>query len=69
MTLIGLFIALIVLLLLGSFLWWATNRLIAAFHVADPWATLFQVLVMGLLLLVGLSYLGLGPAFLRIPIR
>jgi len=69
MTLVSLFVVLIVFLLLASFVWWATTRLLTVFGVKDPWSTLIQILVMGILLLTGLSYLGLLPGALRVPIH
>jgi hypothetical protein len=57
MTLIGLLVGLIIVCLL----WWAVTRLLAAFGVGDPIATVVKVIFVILVIVWLLSAFGYGP--------
>lgn len=54
-------IALLVLLLVGCVVLWAAQKLLAAFGVGDPIATVVYVLLVLLLLAALLGHFGYGP--------
>lgn len=62
MSLIGLLIALVLLCLA----WWAVTRILAAFGVGDPIATLVKVVFVVLVVLWLLSAFGVLPSGVRL---
>lgn len=58
-------VSLLVFVLVGCIVWWAVTKLLAAFGVGDPLATVVQVIVVLLLLALLLNYLGIVDVPLR----
>ena len=57
MSLLALLVALLVLCLV----FWAANRLLVAFAIGDPLATVVRVILVVVTVLWALSWLGVGP--------
>ena len=66
----SLLLPIVILVLVGAVLYWAVLKILAAFGIGDPIATVVQVLLVILLLVVfldaiGVTRLGLAPVSLR----
>jgi len=59
--LIYLIIQVAIFALVAYVILWATKKLLAAFHIADPWNTVALVVVVLLIMLIGLSWFGYLP--------
>jgi uncharacterized membrane protein YwzB len=62
MTLVGLVIGLLVI----GILWWAVQRIIAAFHIGEPWATAIVVVFAILAVLALVGGVAVVPRYVRI---
>jgi len=65
MTVIGLLIFLIV----AGVIVWAARKLMAAFGIGDPLATVIYVILVVLLLIAFLNQMGFGPNLLNMRVR